>query len=87
MNTVMDEPHTEETKFTCGQDRLGIAPAGDIWSARDGDPEQLYVGFTCRNFGPYGAQEEEVLDGIKNGGRQKQKCNLGTSALFTRVNK
>ena len=33
MNTVMDEPHTEETKFTCGQDRLGIAqikPAGDI---------------------------------------------------------
>ena len=46
--------------------------------------EQLYVGFTCRNFGPCGAQEEEVLDGIKNGGRQKQKCNLGTSALFTR---
>ena len=29
MNTVMDEPHTEETKFTCGQDRLGIAPAAD----------------------------------------------------------
>ena len=29
MNTVMDEPHTEETKFTCGQDRLGIASAGD----------------------------------------------------------
>ena len=29
MNTVMDETHTEETKFTCGQDRLGKAPAGD----------------------------------------------------------
>ena len=29
MNTVMDGPHTEETKFTCGYDRLRIEPAGD----------------------------------------------------------
>ena len=25
---------------------------------------------------------EKVREGIKNGGRQKQKCNLGPSALF-----
>ena len=49
--------------------------------------EQLYFGFSCRNFGPCGVQEEKVRDGIKNGGRQKQKYNLGTSALFTGVNK
>ena len=60
---------------------------GYMEGGRSQKAEQLYVGFTCRNFGPCGAQEEKVLDGIKSGGRQKQKCNLGTSALFTRVNK
>ena len=29
MNIVMDGPHTEKTKFTCGQDRHGIEAAGD----------------------------------------------------------
>ena len=38
------------------------------------------------SFGPCGTQADTVLEGIKNGGRQKQKCNLGTSALFTGVN-
>ena len=38
------------------------------------------------SFGPCGTQAVTVLEGIKNGGRQKQKCNLGTSALFTGVN-
>ena len=48
--------------------------------------EQLYVGFTCGNFGPCNAPEEKVGERIKIGGRQKQKCNLGPSALFTGVN-
>ena len=29
---------------------------------------------------------EKVREGIKNGGRQNQKCNLGPSAHFTGVN-
>ena len=37
----------------------------------------LPAGFTCRNFGPSGVQVENAREGIKNGGRQKQKCNLG----------
>ena len=76
--------HTHEGAQSCSKkkDLRGYMEGG-----RSQKAEQLYVGFTCRNFGPCGAQEEEVLDGIKNGGRQKQKCNLGTSALFTRVNK
>ena len=32
-------------------------------------------------------RRDQVRDGIKNGLRQKQKYNLGTSALFTGVNK
>ena len=35
--------------------------------------QQLYVGFKL----------EKGREGIKNGGRQKQKCNLGPSAFFT----
>ena len=31
-------------------------------------------------------QVEKVREGIKNDGRQNQKCNLGPSALFTGVN-
>ena len=48
--------------------------------------EQLYVGFTCGNFGPCGAQIWTVREGINNGGRQKQTRSLGPSALFTGVN-
>ena len=48
--------------------------------------EQLFVGFTCRNFGPRGAQVEKDREGIKNGGGKKQKGNLDPSALFTDVN-
>ena len=45
-----------------------------------GRSKRLYVGFTLRNFGPCGTQVEKVRKGIKNGGRQKQKCNLGPLA-------
>ena len=38
------------------------------------------------SFGPCGTLVETVLEGIKNGGRQKQEYNLGSSALFTGVN-
>ena len=37
-------------------------------------------------FSPCVAQAEKVREGIKNGGRQKQKFNLDPSALFTGVN-
>ena len=43
-------------------------------------------GFTCWNFGPCNVPEEKVGERIRNGGRQKQKWNLGPSALFTGVN-
>ena len=40
---------------------------------------------TCRNFGLCGAQVEKDQEGINNDRRQKQKCNLGSSTLFTVV--
>ena len=49
--------------------------------------EQLNVGFTFGNFGLCGAQVGKVREGIKNDGRQKQKCNFVPSALFPSVNK
>ena len=49
--------------------------------------EELYVGFTCGNFGLFGAQVGNVQEGSKNDGRQKQKCNFVSSALFPSVNK
>ena len=51
---------------------------GRSWKA-----EQLYFGFTCRNFGPCGVQVEPDREGIKNCWQQKQNCNLAPSALFT----
>ena len=50
--------------------------------------EQLFFGFTCRNFGPRGAQVEKDREGIKNGGRQKTKKAIWTLllSLFTDVN-
>ena len=42
--------------------------------------------YTCRNFGPCVAQVEKVREGIDSGGRQKRKCSLGPSALFTGAN-
>ena len=33
-----------------------------------------------------GAQFEKDRERMKNGGRQKQKCNMGSSALFIGVN-
>ena len=38
---------------------------------------------TLRNFGPSG--DHASKEGIKDGGRQKQKYNLDPSALFTGV--
>ena len=40
---------------------------------------------TCRNFGLCGAQVEKDQEGIISGACQKQKCNLGSSAVFTGV--
>ena len=57
-----------------------LAPGGSEEKAK-----QLYVGFTCGNFGPCNAPEETVGERIRNGGRQKKKCNFGPSALFTGV--
>ena len=39
------------------------------------------VGFTCRTFGPCGAQVEKGREGSKNGGRQKQKYQVGFDHL------
>ena len=66
----------------CGlhEGRKVLAPGGSEKA------EQLYVGFTCGNFGPCNVPEENVGERIRNGGRQKQKWNLGPSALFTGVN-
>ena len=41
---------------------------------------RLFVGFTCRNFGPCGAHVKKEL---KMAG-DKIKCNLGSSVLFTK---
>ena len=43
------------------------------------------LGF-MQNFGPCGAKIEKVRVGIKDGGRQEQKCNLVPSAFSTGVN-
>ena len=40
------------------------------------------LGLHAENVGPYGAQVKKSRERIKNGGRQKQKCNLGPSAPF-----
>ena len=34
--------------------------------------EQYFVRYTCRNFGPCGAQEEKDLEGIKSGERKRK---------------
>ena len=62
------------------------------WSDKDPSNRKIqeggttYVGFTCKNLVPYGAKVEKVREGIKNGGRQKQNCNLGPYTFFTGVN-
>ena len=43
--------------------------------------EQLFVGFTCNNFCPSGAQVEKEL---KMAG-EKKKCNLGSSPPMIRL--
>ena len=61
-----------------------------LFTLREEDPRRrsnFLLGFTCGNFGPCGAQVEKVREGIKNGGRQNRKCNLGIPVLFTCVNK
>ena len=40
----------------------------------------------CTNFGPCGAQVDKVREGSKNGGRQKQKFNLGPSSCKRPLN-
>ena len=45
--------------------------------------EQLFVGFTCRNFGPCGAQVEKDREGIQNDGHAaKDKNVIWTLLLF-----
>ena len=71
----------QEVKGCLHGGRKILAPGGLEEKAK-----QLYIGFTCGNFGPCNAPEEKVGERIKIGERQKQKCNLGPSALFTGVN-
>ena len=52
----------------CLHGRRKILVAG-----RPENAEQQFVGFTCRNFGPCGAQVEKDLEGVKSGERKKKK--------------
>ena len=51
------------------------------------DPSRRNSFLLGLHFGPCGAQVGRGQEGIKNGGRQNQKCNFAPSALFTGVNK
>ena len=71
----------QEVKGCLHGGRKILAPGGLEEKAK-----QLYIGFTCGNFGPCNAPEEKVGERIRNGGRQKQKWNFDPSAFFTGVN-